>query len=166
MALQERALRLFHLCPSRCICINHFAFETLIRPLLLPAKAIPDNGKQRNNITPYSGLSQTSSVFWVNDKYSNLTSSKAIPHLFTKRSIWHPDLYQTHGMCNDMNLNQTDTQMCGWMLRSWGRLLCRETVFVHVFDHMKRWSANFKRAEIWTQTQLWPSGEKKMIKAN
>lgn len=31
----------------------------------------------------------------VNDKYSILSSSK-FPYQFTKRSIWHPDMYQTH----------------------------------------------------------------------
>lgn len=112
MALQERALRLFHLCPSSCICINHFAFETLIRPRLLPAKAIPDNAKQQNNITPYIGLSDSPLyVEWMTSTVI-LVDQKLFPHLFTKRSIWHPDLYQTHGMCNGIHLNQTDTHRC------------------------------------------------------
>lgn len=43
------------------------------------------------------------SVFWVNGKCSNLSSSKTVftfHYKCTKRSIWHPDIqYQTHTAC-------------------------------------------------------------------
>lgn len=115
-----------------------FAFETLIRPLLLPAKTIPDNGKQQNNINHYSGLSDssvyfewmTSTVILVHQKLYLYSSIYLLKGLFgIQTCIKHTPHVQWHQFGSD-----TQTKMCGWMLRSWGQLLYREAVFCHLFD--------------------------------
>lgn len=115
--------------------------------------------------THYTGLSdsplyfewRTSTVILVHQKLYLFSPIYLLKGLLASRLV-----LDTHRVCNNINLDQmhTHTKMSGWMLRSWGRLLYREAVLL---SFVWCWSANFKRPEIWTQTQLWTSGVKKMI---